>query len=105
MILIDILTNLEYGEEAPYFKLFGVDIRCLLIRRKGYKYKSFKLYKKTSDRLHYLYACSFTPDEIAIDTFDSQEELGRYEITELKEDPTYFVLRDNFLREDVSISG
>lgn len=105
MFLIDILTNLEYGEEAPYFKLFGVDIKCLLIRRNDYKYKSIKLYKKIGNRSHYLYACSFTPDEIAIDTFDNREELGRYKITELKEDPTYFVLRDSFLREDVSVSG
>ena len=105
MILIDILTNLEYGEEAPYFNLFGVDIRCNVRRRHNYEFKSFKLYSKTSSGSLYLYTCSFTPDEIVIDTFGNQEELGRYKITELKEDPTYFVLRDNFLREDVSISG
>ena len=105
MILIDILTHLEYGEDNMYFTLFGVDIHCTLVKRKDYRYKSFKLHKKDSDNTLYLYICSFTLDEVIIDSFGHQDEIGRYKITDLKEDPTYYVLRDSFLREDVSIAG
>ena len=102
MILIDILTNLEYGEEAPYFKLFGVDVSCIYCQYDGIYKKTITISKLKGG---YIYFCSLNREEIIILEYKTEKEIGRYKITELKEDPTYFVLRDNFLREDVSISG